>query len=63
MEVMHNDSLEAARVEMRLLLSEGNLYLCTLGHKPLLLILPRPTTAIPMAQEAEQAVGLASLCF
>lgn len=40
MEVMHNESLEKARMEMKLLLSEGNPHQCSLGHRPLLCILP-----------------------
>lgn len=63
MEVMHNDSLEEARVEIKLLLSESNLHQWSLGHRSLLFILPIPTAGILTAQEAEQAVGPASPCF
>lgn len=59
MQVMHN-SLEEARIQMKLLLFEGNLCQWSMGHRPLLFILPNPTASILTAQEAEQAGAPAS---
>jgi len=63
MDVMHNNSLEEARTETKVLLSKGSLQQRSTGHRLLHFILPSPTAGILTAQEAKQAVGPASPCF